>query len=936
MQNSKRLTIFQLLPFLFILGLLGANTLQAQDKFEAEISAIRELPLEKQQDRFQGAIDARRGTPLQLARYHHELGVVYFKLDDLFTAIDETKKALALRLENEKDATEEIAQSAYNLGSFYYNLERFDEAFAHFQLIVDRAPNALVGYTLFRLGSLYRDIGEFQLGEKAFQDALDQPPYPDDEAERATLFMEWADLYLKQNTKAAARQAIPLLEKAYRTYDQLAASDSYYASLAALSLNRFGLAYTNAEAFTRARQYFQQALQYNEQCCEDQSLQASIYTNLGIVYRRMNQAQEALKWHQRSLELRVRSAQTGKTNIGLAITYDNLASTYLHLEQPRQGLENSQQSLVWALPRFVPQTLEDDPPLSLLKASPNKNTLLISLQDKGDLWRALAEKERDEIHLLKALKTYRNCDQLIDLMRADHLEKNTKLFWRDQARKMYQSAVQAAWMADRPEDAFYFSEKSRAVLLLDGLQELNAHSRLPEATRQQLTQLASEIQYLEKEAYQVEESGGAASNEQLSLLQEQYRHLLDSVEQNYPDYYRQKYRPATIQLSGLQQELSQDEVWIEYFLADDFSLALIVTPGKIRMVELAAPQVLQPHINQLIKNLKKYDTPFDPEPARALYEYLLAPLQLPAGASITIVPDGQLSLIPFEALLKTPPDEKDYSQWDFLLKIHPLSYAFSASSRFFSGEERRAGNGKVLAFAPMATLAPDYGVDERLELPQTRFTVDYIAGILPTDVFLGKTARRSQLEAIAPQASVLHLATHAYLDHERPEFSYFLVADADPDQRRFYVNELYQHQYRADLAVLSACETGAGKLFRGEGVASIGRAFAQNGCPNLAMSLWPVDEGATSHLLERYYEKLEAGVPKGEALQQAKLAYLEQATAPELKHPFRWSGFVYYGQNTPLELSDTSGSGRLLWFLPLLLIGAVFLFSRKKKMAEYK
>lgn len=932
MQYSIRSSSSLSIRFVCSLLLLFINySLLCQENFEATIASIKELSWEEQLERFQAAVDAGESTPLQQARYHHELGVVHFVLDDLFQAIEQTEKALVLRLENEAAAGEEVVYSAYNLGSFYHNLENFDEAFAHFQLIVDRAPNSRLGYTLFRLGSLYRDLGEFQLSERAFQDALKHEPFPNDPAERATLQAEWADLYLKQNHKSAARSAIALLEDAYHTYDKLATSDDYYASLAALSLNRFGLAYTNAEDFQLAIQYFKKALTYNMKCCEDEDLAASIHTNLGITYRRMGQLDKALEWHGKALDLRLQSAKSGKTNMSLARTYDNLASTYLSLGSPRLGLENIQKALAWALPRFAPAEINDDPPLSLLKTSPNKNSLLIYLRDKANLWRTLAEKENEAVQLDRALATYRTCDQLIDLIREDHLEKNTKLYWREQAQGMYQSAVKAAWSAGRASEAFYFSEKSRAVLLLDGLQELNAHSRLPVLTQKKLARLSAEIQYLEKTAYQEAEAGIAQPHERLSILQEKYRHLLDSVESTYPDYYRQKYQTAIIRVEDLQKELGNEEVWIEYFLGNDFSLAFVIQKEGIRMLALATPEQMGSPINALIEQLKNYSTTFDPKPALDLYNYLIGPLQLPSGVPLTIVPDARLSLIPFEVLLKNVPAGPDYGDWDFLLKTNSIKYAFSASSSLFAKQNQRSGNGRVLAFAPMALLAPDYGVDESLELPQTRFTVEYISNILPTDVYLGPEAQRVQLETKAPKASVLHLATHAYLDHEQPEFSYFLVSDTDPEQRRFYVNELYQHQYQADLAVLSACETGTGKLLRGEGVASIGRAFAQNGCPNLTMSLWPVDEGATSRLLESYYEKLEAGIPKGKALYQAKLAFLQQATKLEQKHPFRWSGFVYYGQDTPLALSASGGSGWSYWWIPVLLIlGILFFLSRKK------
>ncbi|MEZ4994440.1 MAG: CHAT domain-containing protein [Saprospiraceae bacterium] len=608
--------------------------------------------------------------------------------------------------------------------------------------------------------------------------------------------------------------------------------------------------------------------------------------------------------------------------------------TLLDMGRYQEGLDEIQTAMQWLLPEFVPQRPSDNPPREALQNSPHKNDLLIVLKDKAALWQHLARDQSNDQFYQYALSTYLLCDELLDLIREDHLEQQTKLYWRDQARDMYQAAVRTAWLSGQREMAYYFSEKSRAVLLLDGLRELNASSRLPASTRLALGRLSVQIRYLEKDVYEQEDPQGAIEQD-LVLLRQQYRQLLDSIEISYPEYYRQKYRPDFVELSAFQKQLEKNEAWVEYFLADSFSLALIIRNGQIKMVELATPQELTPAIDRYLAQLKQYDGAFDPESALALYQYLIAPLELENGLTLTLVPDGTLSLIPFEALLSQEPAAgTPYRNWDFLIKKYDISYAYSINSSNFTTHSTHKNNGRVMAFAPMAVTDDQYGINANLVLPQSGWMAEQLSEIFPTDIFVGSAANRETFAHNGAQAGVLHLATHAYLDHEQPEFSYFLLADTLPDERRFYVNELYNYQFQADLAVLSACETGAGKLFRGEGVSSIGRAFAQNGCPNLAMSLWPVDEGATGNLLERYYLQLQAGLPKAKALREAKLSYLLDAKSEQLQHPFRWAGIVYYGQNTPLLLNETAVSGfnRIYFVLGLVLIALLswLLLSKRK------
>ena len=123
-----------------------------------------------------------------------------------------------------------------------------------------------------------------------------------------------------------------------------------------------------------------------------------------------------------------------------------------------------------------------------------------------------------------------------------------------------------------------------------------------------------------------------------------------------------------------------------------------------------------------------------------------------------------------------------------------------------------------------------------------------------------------------------------------------------------------------------------GKIQNGEGISSLGRAFAYANCPNQLISLWPANDKSTTQLMTYYYENLKAGLGKSKALTEAKRKYL--ASAPEIfKHPYYWAGFVYYGQDDPLNL----GSNMPLWAWGLICIGilAIILFNRRKIQALF-
>jgi CHAT domain-containing protein len=106
------------------------------------------------------------------------------------------------------------------------------------------------------------------------------------------------------------------------------------------------------------------------------------------------------------------------------------------------------------------------------------------------------------------------------------------------------------------------------------------------------------------------------------------------------------------------------------------------------------------------------------------------------------------------------------------------------------------------------------------------------------------------------------------------------------------------------LAVLSSCNTGFGKIEKGEGVMSMARAFHFSGIPSVLMSLWKVPDKETESIMVDFYKFLKSGRSKSEALRLAKLNFLDNNTNPELKHPYYWSGFVINGNTEPISIGN--------------------------------
>jgi CHAT domain-containing protein len=166
---------------------------------------------------------------------------------------------------------------------------------------------------------------------------------------------------------------------------------------------------------------------------------------------------------------------------------------------------------------------------------------------------------------------------------------------------------------------------------------------------------------------------------------------------------------------------------------------------------------------------------------------------------------------------------------------------------------------------------------------------------------------------------MLHLAMHALVDDQDPLRSYLVFSEQDSNQkeRLLYASELYGMHLPAQLAVLSACNTGYGSVQRGEGIMSLSRAFVYAGCPSTVMSLWQAPDAETGSLMDGFYSALSEGHSKHNSLQRAKHSYLDNAYTSQQAHPFYWAGFIVSGDTSPIQgKANTSRAG---WILAVLL-----------------
>jgi CHAT domain-containing protein len=190
-----------------------------------------------------------------------------------------------------------------------------------------------------------------------------------------------------------------------------------------------------------------------------------------------------------------------------------------------------------------------------------------------------------------------------------------------------------------------------------------------------------------------------------------------------------------------------------------------------------------------------------------------------------------------------------------------------------------------------------------LPIKGTKEEINAIAGLFQTKKLFDQKATETYFKEHAGKFSILHLAMHTIIDNQNPLYSKLVFSSPEPssaDDGYLNTYELFSLHLTGQLAVLSACNTGSGKLERGEGIISLARGFFYAGIPSVVMTLWEIEDHSSADLMAMFYENLKLGMPNDVALQHAKIGYL--AGAGKLhSHPYFWAGYVCIGKNDPVR-----------------------------------
>lgn len=501
-------------------------------------------------------------------------------------------------------------------------------------------------------------------------------------------------------------------------------------------------------------------------------------------------------------------------------------------------------------------------------------------------------------------------------------------------------------------DFFLQSKDQNYIDLLVNLHEISLYSRIrerlsqnkdiqfagiPNSVIEQEREIKGRLdQYIEGNS--LEEGDQKLPFSNFVSISKEWEEYLKMLQKDYPKYYEVRYGTQNATLLDIQENLPEATTAVRYFFIEDQLFVMILSKDLRRLYQLDYNSE-----DQLIAELSNF--PSDPTKAgeimQTLYQQLWQTFEKDIlTEKVVIIPDRELFNLSFDLLTKEKIQDFSELGEKSLLSQYALSYNFS----LFLVKEREESSqyaDNYIAFAPgfsdemketyLSRIQDSLSLDQSYlrMLPQP-FILDLTKLMRKSaggKAFLLEESTKSTFRNQANGHKIIHIGTHAESDNLNPELSRLVFAKNVASQELtednyLHAYEIYSYNLNSHLALLTACETGKPAYQAGEGMISMAHAFNYAGSESILTALWKIDEKSSAEITELFYQELLAGGEKDQALQKAKLAYLEKASGRTLA-PEYWAGLVIMGDSSAIELDENRPNW--YWVLGFFLLAALFL-----------
>ncbi len=794
------------------------------------------------------------------------LGVAYRSLGNYAKAIEYSREWLVIAREikdrlGEGRALGNLGVAYLDLGDYAKAIEYSQQSLAIAREIKDRQSE---GRTLGRLGIAYRSLGNYAKAiEYAQQSLAIDRERKDRQAEGVTLGNLGGAYIPLGNYAKAIEYAQQSLAIARERKDRQSEGNA---------LGNLGVVYSSLGNYAKAIEYSQQSLAIAREI-KDRLGEGRALGNLGAPYGSLGDYAKAIDYWQQSLAI----AREIKHREGESNALGNLGSAYSSLGNYAKAIDYWQQSL--AIAREIKHRLEEGSTLGNLGIAYRslgnyakaieygQQSLAIAREIKhrdgeGSAFNNLGSAFLKAGNLTEAEKMLFDAIQVWESMRQmlGSNDANKVSIFEGQANT-YRGLQQVRVAQNNPNAALEIAERGRARAFVDLLSErLSSGSTNPvintSPNQEQIRQIAK---------------AQNATLVQYSIIYEgfQIQGKLEGRESALYIWVIQPTGEITFREVDLKPLWQKNNASLADLIIGNQEFLAVRSRSSLRSTQ---PQPDLPTLHQLLIDPIASLLPKDP------------------NAHVIFIPQGSLFQVPFPALQD--------ANGTYLIQKHTILTAPSIQVLALTRQQKLAqkqpnsGNALVLGNPTMPSVSPSPGEPKQQlsPLPGAEAEARAIAPLLNTQAITGAQGTKAAIVQKMPQASIIHLATHGLLDDLRGLGSAIALAPSGTDDGLLTAEEIFDMKLQASLVVLSACNTGEGRI-TGDGVIGLSRALISAGVPSVIVSLWAVPDAPTSELMKAFYQNLQKNPNKAQALRQAMLTTMK--THPQ---PRNWAAFTLIGE----------------------------------------
>ena len=846
--------------------------------------------------------------------WYRNMGSVYQMMGDYKLAFENYKKSLSIAIETGDKYTEwlalfGVALSEYNLGNYRNSLDYYNKTL---KLAIETGNRWAECRCYNGIGSVYTKQSEYLRALEFNEKGLALANTTNDEACQSYCLENIAVIY---NSLGDQIKTIECHKKALEVSRKTGDKDEI-----ARQLTDIGSTYQLNGNYKAALKYYNESVKVLTEIDDKMELSRT-YGNLGDLMIELKEYDKAKDYLDKALNI---SRELSSNSM---LTYQLLNSGFL--EYYRKNYKDSYK-------------LFSD----VLKYEVLMNVPELYWQAKYGQAMVLEKQSKPE----KALDHYKSAINKIEaVQRLLPVEKYKSGFFENHIT-IYQDAIallssmQKQYPAENYDTlAFNYAERAKARAILENLVESRADVShgIDDGLKQQEQQILKNIAEEQKMLY-----NATISDKKRKSIQSNLKAYEDSLEKVSREIkmkntkYSHLFYPKSYTVNKLQRDiLNPHEYILEFSLGNKQSHLWLISKDEFRFYELPENTVIEKTVKEYMHTIDQpvgLTNPFSNHISKGkdVFNLLLRKCtqEIDKGSHLIIVPDGILNYLPFESLI-TEEESNDESP-HYLIEDYTLSYSPSSTSIAFFNKPNSPGTSQkyLLAFGDpyfrtsldnlqstairgkssgseinidiendAHTLYEEEGFDFT-PLPYSGTEVSSISGLFPKSkcvTYLKKEASEEILKhENLEQYKYIHFATHGLIEENLPFRSGIVLStnDSSNEDGILQVNEIMNLKLNADMVVLSACQTARGKLYKGEGIVGLARAFFYAGASSVAVCLWNINDRSSAGLMKDFYSGLVNGKDKKEALQQAKLDMIHSENKL-YRHPYYWAPYVIVGNS---------------------------------------